>query len=125
MQSKGRTKKRKLPAWSESERGPVEVLLSEFEQMDAASAVQNQRVRLSRQKAKSIAARMLRAAERPEKIRIDQDVDSLLGKLRSDATADIVDELASAIEDYGKTEYDGGYHEGYDRGCDEAANDES
>lgn len=55
----------------------------------------------------------------PRQTRISLDVDALLEQLRSPATSAIVDELYVEIEDFGKMEYDGGYHEGYDRGCED------
>lgn len=78
---------------------------------------------LLRPAAKSIVAKVRRALKAPPKPRISREVDDLLARLRSDANADVVDELADAIEDYGKDEYDGGSHEGYDRGCEDTEHD--
>lgn len=120
MRSKPRTPRAKAhAAQQQSPLSPAQVLMLEFPGLPHPAA-------------HTVAAKVLRAATAPKYFRhsttglatrINATVDSLLERIRSVANNDIVDELYAEIEDYGKDEYDGGYHEGYDRGCEDTEPD--
>jgi hypothetical protein len=101
----------------------VKVLIEEIDRLDTSpSAI----VKVSRAQAQAIIARMFTSAPTAEKrpTRITVSVDALLDSLRSTATKEVIDELYVEIEDFGKMEHDDGYHEGYDRGTEDAEDEE-